>query len=239
MQEAGRPIRASKRIRIITEAAQPRRSIRNQIHSQPMATLCLYIHLLFGFCGPDPFAFAVSIFPEPTFAQMEWSPDSFRQVPGADGCPQEDCRADSYTLWSWVYVASPPGWWGQVGLTKEQCEEARDHYHLRGEGLQAEEADPDMEAHSPVCLPDGRGRPRGADGTKHCIGDSELCVGGPDYETMWRMDATWCGPYPVDPTQTVCKEQSHGIYRSQAQCLAAISEKQKEGLTDISCERVP
>jgi hypothetical protein len=55
---------------------------------------------------------------------------------------------------------------------------------------------------------------------------------------MWRMDATWCGPYPVDPTQTVCKEQSLGSYGSEALCTADISEMQKEGYTDLSCERI-
>ena len=55
---------------------------------------------------------------------------------------------------------------------------------------------------------------------------------------MWRMDATWCGPYPVDPTQTVCKEQSLGSYGSEALCTADISEMQKEGYADLSCERI-
>ncbi len=56
--------------------------------------------------------------------------------------------------------------------------------------------------------------------------------------TMWRMDGTWCGPYPVDPTQTVCKTQTIAeLYSSEALCLGDIPEKQKEGYTDISCER--
>lgn len=56
---------------------------------------------------------------------------------------------------------------------------------------------------------------------------------------IWRMDATWCGPYPVDPTQTVCKEQTvGGPYDSKALCRAHVPEKQKEGYTDISCERI-
>lgn len=66
-----------------------------------------------------------------------------------------------YTLWVWQYTTTPPGWSGEMGLTYDECIEERDHFHLRGEGLNAQEADPDMEAHFPVCLPDGRGHPRG------------------------------------------------------------------------------
>ena len=62
--------------------------------------------------------------------------------------------------------------------------------------------------------------------------------GPPGIIYMWRMDATSCGPYPVDPTQTVCKEQTVDTYPSEALCRADFAEKQKEGYTDISCERV-
>lgn len=42
--------------------------------TMPIVTACLYIHILFGICGPNPFAgigFPDSI-EESTFAQMEW-----------------------------------------------------------------------------------------------------------------------------------------------------------------------
>jgi hypothetical protein len=124
-----------------------------------MTTICLYIHLLFGFCGPEPdFNYLDTIFasPQPTFAQMEWPR-------GVDAAETTD-GSNTYTLWSWSYDTNNPGWRGMVGLTQEDCIEARDHYHLRGEGLDAQEADPMLEDHRPECLPDGRGHPRNAGG---------------------------------------------------------------------------
>jgi hypothetical protein len=77
-----------------------------------------------------------------------------------------------YTLWTWVYVTNPPGWWGLVGLTQADCIERRDRYHLRGAGLDAQENDPDLEAHRPVCLPDGRGWAKGTE----TFPDQESCL---------------------------------------------------------------
>ena len=70
------------------------------------------------------------------------------------------CSAQTYTLWTWSYGTEATGWCGLVGLTQEDCIEARDHYHLRGDALGAQDQDPNLEAHRPVCLPDGRGHPR-------------------------------------------------------------------------------
>lgn len=71
---------------------------------------------------------------------------------------------DSYTLWTWAYGTDNPDWWGLVGLSKKQCLEYRDRTHYRGEAMDQQEADPQFEAHRPVCLPDGRGHPRNARG---------------------------------------------------------------------------
>jgi hypothetical protein len=73
--------------------------------------------------------------------------------------PPERHSRDLYTLWTWSYGTDNPNWWGLVGQTYEECIEARNHYHLRGNSLGEQEADPDMEAHRPECLPDGRGHP--------------------------------------------------------------------------------
>ena len=86
---------------------------------------------------------------------------SFTCIPGR-GIRPEQSKPPTYTLWVWEYALDTPDWWGQVGLTYEDCIEARDHAHYRGDSLSKQEADPDMEAHRPVCLPDGRGHPRSA-----------------------------------------------------------------------------
>jgi hypothetical protein len=67
-------------------------------------------------------------------AGTEWSP------------PQK------YTLWYWSY--DPDEWTvGTPNLTFAECNEAREHFHLRGEAMDRQAADKNFEKHRPYCAP--------------------------------------------------------------------------------------
>jgi hypothetical protein len=91
----------------------------------------------------------------------------------------------------------------------------------------------DVEADCRAAIPGAR-----ADWT--CTLERILDISASGTLYTWRLDGTRCGPYPVDPTQTVCKEQtvSEARYLSEEECRADIPDKQREGYTDLSCARI-
>jgi hypothetical protein len=75
-----------------------------------------------------------------------------------DGINDVREQAQHYTLWVWMYGPNPRWTATERGLTQAECEDGRAHVHFRGDALGEQETDPDMEAHRPECLPDGRGQ---------------------------------------------------------------------------------
>jgi hypothetical protein len=63
----------------------------------------------------------------------------------------------TYTLWAWFY--DPDGWAiYEDGLTLEQCNEDREHFHFRGGAMWRQAEDKDIEKHRPYCAPSGKRR---------------------------------------------------------------------------------
>ena len=74
---------------------------------------------------------------------------------------EDPVTANSTKQWTlWGYFYDPDGWAVyEDGLTLEQCNEDREHFHFRGDAMWKQAADPNLEAHRPVCLQAEEGPP--------------------------------------------------------------------------------
>ena len=57
----------------------------------------------------------------------------------------------TYTLWAYFY--DPDRWaMHEEGLTLEECNREREHFHFRGEAMWRQAEDKDIEKHRPYCV---------------------------------------------------------------------------------------